>query len=352
MKILKTNLQKKLEKYIFDTRNPEKNFWLGYEYEKQNQYAAALSYYLRCAELSNDENLTYECLLKSWWCFKLTGRRPLLEYGQLLEAISHSPHRPEAYYYMCQWFDNNGECKHFDTDELYIRSKDEVMAMCYSYSCIGIMNISNDKPFLTKWDYPGIIGLLFYKGYSSWHRGKIKMSEDIFIDLYDNYPLSDYWKELVENNLKGLDIENRVKKNNKVIPPTHSEWGNFCGSCLSNCCSAKGGDWIIGPHKIEDANKFIKDYNKNHPTKKTFDDFFIGFEEGKKLFPADKTNWQPANNYPAFRIKNNPTNSCVNYDDLNKKCSVYDIRPPVCRDYVCDALAEFKNNNNEIKNKK
>ena len=340
---MKTDLQEKLNKYIFDTRNPKKNFWLGYEYEKQKQYATALSYYLRCAELSDDEDLTYECLLKTWWCFKLNKRRPMLEYGQLLEAIAQSPHRPEAYYFICEWFDTYNGAPYYTTGQEIIR-KDEAMAMCYSYACIGIMNISNSKSFLDM-SYPGIIGLLFYKGWSAWGRGKAQLSKETFIDLYYNHPLPDMWKNAVKNNLNGIGIE--TKETIEETSPLKG-WDDLCGSCLSTCCDVKEGDWIMGPpNNIEDTHKFVKDYNKKYSANKTWDDFWIGFEEGKKLFPTDKTHWQNPNNYPAFRFKNNSTNSCVNYDDLNKKCSVYDIRPPVCRDFVCDSLAEFKKTNPE-----
>ena len=229
-----SKLQEKIEEYILDTRNPLVNFWLGYEYEKVQQFAMALSHYLRCAELTNNEDLGYECLLRSWLCIKLTGRRPMFEYGQLLEAISHSPHRPEAYYYLCPWFDHNGECKHFDTDELYIRSKDEVMAMCYSYSCIGLTNINN-KGHLhlqSPHPYPGEVGLLFYKGFSAWHRGKLELSKDIFIDLYENYELPDYLLQPVINNLWEHRISTDVlKKFNKTThelllkePWRNTEW--------------------------------------------------------------------------------------------------------------------------------
>ena len=42
-----SKLQEKIEEYILDTRNPLSNFWLGYEYEKLQHYAMALSHYLR-----------------------------------------------------------------------------------------------------------------------------------------------------------------------------------------------------------------------------------------------------------------------------------------------------------------
>jgi hypothetical protein len=50
-----------------------------------------MSYYLRCAELSNDNDLIYESLLCAWNCMTKVGGRPIFERGQLIQAISQSP---------------------------------------------------------------------------------------------------------------------------------------------------------------------------------------------------------------------------------------------------------------------
>ena len=57
-----------LEKCLFDFINypyfDMNNFNLAYEYELINQTAAAISYYLRCAEFTKNEDLSYESLLR------------------------------------------------------------------------------------------------------------------------------------------------------------------------------------------------------------------------------------------------------------------------------------------------
>ena len=58
--MVESKLQPFIDKYISDPNNPDTNYWLAYEYEKIGQNAAALSYYLRCAEISEDKNLVYE----------------------------------------------------------------------------------------------------------------------------------------------------------------------------------------------------------------------------------------------------------------------------------------------------
>jgi len=200
-------LEEKLNKYISEPRNPDYNFGLACEYFDIKQYAAALSYYLRCAEISKDSDFVYESLLCSWDCMSQIGRRSVFERGQLLQTIAQSPHRPEAYYNLCYWLEYNGKGS--------INSDQEKFHQMYSYSCIGINNMKNNKTFKYFNKYPGYYGLMFYKAYSGWGIGKTKESEDIFVDLYNNHKLDDNFKQHVYNNIKNLNIEHRIDKNNK-----------------------------------------------------------------------------------------------------------------------------------------
>ena len=42
---------------------------------------------------------------------------------------------------------------------------------------------------------------MFYKAFSAWEIGKKKESEDIFVDLFNNYTLNDDFKNYVYNNI-------------------------------------------------------------------------------------------------------------------------------------------------------
>tara|TARA_B100000902_G_C27320681_1_gene924226 strand:+ start:2325 stop:4520 length:2196 start_codon:yes stop_codon:yes gene_type:complete len=201
-------LQQYINNYILSPRDEHINFNLACEYFKIGQYAAAISYYLRCAELSDNKDLVYECLLQSWNCMSKVGDRPIFERGQLIQAISQSPHRPEGYYQLCMWLENFG-------DQRY-QSKEELFHHMYLYACIGISNHQNNIKFKQYDEYPGVIGLYFYKAFAGWQIGKKEESEDIFIDLHDNFDLDENFKVYVGNNIKNLGIEHRVKpKNNK-----------------------------------------------------------------------------------------------------------------------------------------
>jgi Fe-S-cluster containining protein len=104
-----------------------------------------------------------------------------------------------------------------------------------------------------------------------------------------------------------------------------------------SCCSLEDRDYIIGPHP--DTEDFIKNLSSKLGREIYEEDIFIGYEEGKKLFPY-KTSWQNRDSYPAFRVDFfNPKLPCIFYNTKIKACSIYDIRPQTCREYECEYLS-------------
>ncbi len=194
-------LEELINQYVISPRDGKINFDLACEYLNIKQYASAVSYYLRCAELSNDSDLVYESLLCAWDCMSQAKGRTLFEKGQILQLISQSPDRPEGYLNICQWYESY-------SDDI---SREERFWNIYSYACIGLNNKENNKKFKYYNKYPGDYSLLFYKGYAAWQVGKLKESEDIFVDLYNNYNLDNDWRHYVMNNIKNLKLENRIK---------------------------------------------------------------------------------------------------------------------------------------------
>ena len=199
-------IQPLLEQYINDTLNPETNFWLAWEYDKIGQNAAALSYYLRCAELSKNEDLVYESLLCSWNCMGRVGGRPAFERGQILQAISHSPHRPEGYNAICLWLEFCGNIR--------IPSNEEKYLMMYSYACIGLSNILSNKSFKYYDRYDGYFAFIYHKALSAWYIGKKQESEELFLELYNNpkNDLDERYKSKIKENLINLNLLPKVEK--------------------------------------------------------------------------------------------------------------------------------------------
>ena len=85
----------KLESFILDPYNSDKNFDLGEFYFNQGHTASALAFYLRSAEYSKNDDLTYESLLMVAKCLSIQGRRGTTEKGLWLNAVTFAPERPE-----------------------------------------------------------------------------------------------------------------------------------------------------------------------------------------------------------------------------------------------------------------
>ena len=195
-------LEEGLNNYILNPRNAGVNFILGNLYLDMHQYASAMSYYLRCAEISDNKELIYESLLSSWLCIKNVKDRPTFERGQLLTIIAQSPSRPEGYYHLCNWLELHGK-------DIY-NSEEELYQHIYLYANIGIDNLKNKVGFKHFKEYPGDYGLLFYKAFSGWRIGKKKESEDIFIDLFNNHTLNDNFKSYVYSNIVSLNLKENL----------------------------------------------------------------------------------------------------------------------------------------------
>ena len=61
-------MNRELIEYVQDTENDTANFDLAVWYNNQGHLSPACSYYLRCAELTKDNSLAYECLLRLYNC--------------------------------------------------------------------------------------------------------------------------------------------------------------------------------------------------------------------------------------------------------------------------------------------
>lgn len=193
----KTELEKLLTVYSLDTENPEHNFNLGVWYENHNHTAPALSYFLRCAERSTDNNLAYEALIRGSYCYQKQGERDGSTKSLLQQALVLLPNRPEAYFLLSRF----AERKQWWQD-------------CYIYAEQGLIYSDfNSIPLKTDVEYPGKYGLLFEKALSGWWWGKFEESKEIFLDLQYNYNLSESYKKIVENNLKSCNVtEDDIKK--------------------------------------------------------------------------------------------------------------------------------------------
>jgi hypothetical protein len=179
-----------LNKFIENPHDGEHAFKLAEYYYEQNQTAAALGFYLRVTECSNDLNLIYESLIKSGMCLEKQGDRNTAVKGLYLNAISYLPKRPEAYFLLSRLHEKKSE---------YLE--------CCTLSNTALSNCDfNSTPLRTETDYPGKYGFEFEKAVSLWWLGKEEESINLFLDLHDGKfgELDKTHKDSVLYNIRNL----------------------------------------------------------------------------------------------------------------------------------------------------
>ena len=188
-----------LEDYGKDTTNIRIQLDLAREYYDEKQYASAMSYLNRIAEMSDDSNIVYESLCLASQCFFFQGNRNIHTKVCLYHAISVLPNSPDAYYLLS---------KTMEIDEPF---------QCYSYCTIGISHKDNARrvtklPF--EYDY---YRLLFQKAVNGWHAQKIEESREILYDLHMNHTMNPFYTELVVSNLNNIGWPEKKEQLEKPI---------------------------------------------------------------------------------------------------------------------------------------
>ena len=181
------NINKYLYKYINEPYNDMNNFNLAYEYDNINQTAAALSYYLRCAEFTKNKDLAYECMLRMSTCLNKQGNRDYKELACIKHALSICPNRPEANYILSLYHSYRGN---------WLDS--------YIYACNGLENIDTKfNPLIKNINYLNIDHLLeFQKAFSGYNKGKIYESKEIYYNLLNDCKLCHSYTSIINDNLK------------------------------------------------------------------------------------------------------------------------------------------------------
>jgi len=171
-----SNIQQLLNDFVMDYKNPFKMYELAKEYDKLDQDAAALTYYLRAAEFCdgktyNEKLLQYRALIMGAKCFADQKNRQVTVYSLLKMAITVLPNRPEAYYFMCDYCEENGEWR-----ESLVHSTIGLLFADIELS-IGDSDIN----------YPGKQGLIYHNASGSWKDNGTDESKRLLFNMaYDN----------------------------------------------------------------------------------------------------------------------------------------------------------------------
>lgn len=218
-------LNQYLLKYIEDVENADNNFNLARYYDTVGQTATAVSFYLRTAERSSNSEYQYVCLILAAKCFERQGSRNFTVKGLYQNAITTCPNRPEAYYFLSKFYENE--------------DKDGSWTDSYVMASIGVNN-SRKKyfdPLKVDLGYPGLQGLLYQKAHNGWRCGVCDDARKLLKDILNEYITDkkicrDVFKELIRidknNSFETYDKNDYLKlkykfENSSIIEKNFSE---------------------------------------------------------------------------------------------------------------------------------
>jgi hypothetical protein len=170
-----------------DPFNPMLNFDVAVEYEKQNQTASAVSFYLRTAEYGHESHpaLVYASLLKTAHCFNDQNDRQATVSNCLLQAVAYLPYRPEGYFLLAQFHERLGQWQE-----------------CYTWASIGLHQHLH-SPLPVRVGYEDRYVLLFEKAVSAWWIGREEESLELLHRL-NKMELDPGYKSAVQNNIERI----------------------------------------------------------------------------------------------------------------------------------------------------
>ena len=184
-----------LESLAYFAANPDDstaNFDLAIEYEAIGNTSSALTHYLRAAERTDDETLAYECLICASVCISRQGERGFTQSHLLKQAICVMPERPEAYFFLCKYYEANKE----NYDCYFLASI--ALGMCdFTYSIFDA--------YPNCYNYLGRDGLELCKAVSGIHWEKLEESKEIFSRLAEESAWPEI-RSLCKSNLEVLGL--------------------------------------------------------------------------------------------------------------------------------------------------
>jgi hypothetical protein len=194
------NLRNAVSAYALDPENPELNYAVAVHYFDIGQTAAALSYYLRAAERTNDRDLAYECMIRVAQCFDIQNNRHNSVRGAYKHALQIQPTRPEAYYLLSRF-----EHRVNWNIESYVNAERGLNFAQFDH-----------PPLRSNVGYPGKYGLLLIKAITSWGWGKGDQCRTMLKEIASEYynEMDDDHKALLVKSANDLKIQIYVNANN------------------------------------------------------------------------------------------------------------------------------------------
>lgn len=170
-----------------DPFNPSLNFKVAVEYERLNQTASAVSFYLRTAEYGGltEDPLVYTSLIKMAICFENQKDRQYTVTNHLLQAIAYWPQRPEAWFLLAQYHEKSGNWQE-----------------AYTFAKSGL-SCENFATLPAQVGYFGTYCLLFEIAVCAYWIGRKKESVRVF-EYLAGLQLEPAYESAVQDNLRRL----------------------------------------------------------------------------------------------------------------------------------------------------
>jgi len=185
-----------LDNYIMNPKNDVINFNLGLDYYNKNQFAAALSFFLRAAELSQDKKLIYEYLLLVAKCIHSIGRRENCELELISNAVRFDPTRPEGYLMLSIYFER---LRQYSTAQTWAKIG---LSMSNLYKQSNNLIYGVHKNII---DYHDAYKLEFQIALCNWSLGQSDLSRKQFKDLFhSDKNISEDYFNLIHKNITDL----------------------------------------------------------------------------------------------------------------------------------------------------
>jgi hypothetical protein len=161
---------KLLNDVVLDYSNPQKLYDLACEYDRLEQGAAAFGFYLRAADMADEENdyerwIQYKCMILSSFIYDRNRGRDQTVIGLLKIAIETMPKRPEAYYYLSKFLQYKNEWR------------DSMV-----YAKMGIENTSYNE-IDEDLNFPGMEALKLVYARAKWKTDGRDKSKNLAFDL-------------------------------------------------------------------------------------------------------------------------------------------------------------------------
>lgn len=173
-----------------DPFNSDKNFAVAIEYERLNQSASAVSFYLRTIEYStkNEDLAVYTSLIKLSQALETQNDRIHSMNHALTQAVAYMPNRPEAYWQLAR-----------------LHESLKTWQDSYTWSVLGLKTSVKQRELPAFVGYYGAYCLEFQQAVAAYWIGRRDESLEILLRLKSE-PLNSAYLKAVDNNLERLGI--------------------------------------------------------------------------------------------------------------------------------------------------